>query len=151
MFDTDFIDFVSKQLEFFFQVNKTPGVTASLVWETMKAFIRGEIISYKAHRSKSIREKLSKLSQRIALLDSSLVISKSLNTYKEQMTLQSEYDLIISQHITEPLQHFYERGDKTRQLLAHCLHQISASQLIPQIQTGSGVTSDPLQINKTFQ
>lgn len=83
----------------------------------MKAFIMGEIISYKAHRLKSMRKKLAKLSQRIALLDSSYAISKLPNTYKERMTLQAEYDLIISQHITELLLHsrsrFYEQGDKT--------------------------------------
>lgn len=75
-----------------------------------------------------MRKKLAKLSQRIALLDSSYAISKLPNTIR-----------------------FYEQGDKTSKLLAHRLRQISASQLIPQIDTGSGVTSDPLEMNKTFQ
>lgn len=70
------------------------------------------------------------------------------------MTLQAEYDLIMSQYTTELLLHsrsnFYEQGEKTSKLLAHRLRQISASQLIPQIETGSGVTSDPFEINKTF-
>lgn len=35
--------------------------------------------------------------------------------------------------------------------MGHRLRQISASKLIPQIETGSGVTSDPLEINKTFR
>lgn len=51
---TDFTKFVSEKLEFFFQVNKTPEVTASVLWE-MKAFIRGDIISYKVHWSKFMR------------------------------------------------------------------------------------------------
>ena len=154
LLDTDFIKFVSEQLEFFFQVNKTPEITASGLWETMKAFIRGEIISYKAHQRKSRREKLAKLSQRIALLDSLYAVSKLPDTYKERMTLQAEYDLVMSQYTTELLLYsrskFYEQGDKTCKLLAHRLRQISASQLIPQIETGAGVTSDPLEINKTF-
>lgn len=77
------------------------------------------------------------------------------DNYKEWMTLQVEYDLITSQHTIELLLHsrskFYEQGVKTSKLLAHRLRQISASQLIPQIETGSGITSDPLEINKTFQ
>lgn len=40
--DTDFIKFVADQLNFIFQVNKTPEVTPSGFWETMKAFISGE-------------------------------------------------------------------------------------------------------------
>ena len=120
----------------------------------MKAFIRGEMISYKAHQGKSRREKLAKLSQRITLLDSLYAVSKLPDTYKERITLQAEYDLVMSEYTTELLLHsrskFYEQGDKTSKLLAHRLRQISASQLIPQIETGAGVTSDPLEINKNF-
>ena len=83
----------------------------------MKAFIRGEIISCKAYQRNSITEKLAKLSQRIALLDSLYAVSKLPDTYKERMTLQAEYDVITSQHTTELLLHsrskFYEQGDKT--------------------------------------
>lgn len=121
----------------------------------MKAFIREEIISYKAHRLQFMRKKLSKLSQRIVHLDSLYAVPKLPDNYKERMTLQVEYDLITSQHTTELLLHsrskFYEQGDKTSKLLAHRPRQISASQLIPQIETGSGITSDPVDINKTFQ
>lgn len=70
------------------------------------------------------------------------------------MSLQAEYDLIMPQYTTKLLLHstskFYKQGDKSSKLLTHWLRQISASQLIPRIETGSGVTSDPLEINKTF-
>ncbi len=68
--------------------------------------------------------------------------------------MQAEYDLIMSQYTTELLLYsrskFYEQGIKTSKLLAHRPHQISASQLTPQIETGSGITSDPMEINETF-
>ena len=70
------------------------------------------------------------------------------------MSLQAEYDLIMTQHTTELLinsrSKFYEQGDKTNKLLAHQLRQISTSRLIPRIETGTGVTSDPSEINETF-
>ena len=72
---------------FFFQVNKTSELTASGLWETIKAYIRGEIISYKAHLRKSKRKKLAKLSQCIALIDSLYAVSKLPDTYEKQMTL----------------------------------------------------------------
>lgn len=59
LLDKDFVNFVSQQLDFFFRVNKTPDVTASVLWGTMKAFIRGEIISYKAHQKKLRKQKLT--------------------------------------------------------------------------------------------
>lgn len=70
------------------------------------------------------------------------------------MSLQTEYNLITSQHITKLLllsrSKFFEQGDKSSKLLAHRLRQMSTSQLISQVKTESGVTSDPLQINITF-
>lgn len=84
----------------------------------MKEFSRGGIISYKVHRSKSERE----FSQAISMY----CIIRHLKTakhllYKEQMTLQADHNLIISQHITELLLHsrskFTEQDDKTSRLL----------------------------------
>lgn len=68
------------------------------------------------------------------------------------MSLQTEYNLITSQHTTRLLllSKFYEQEDKTSKLLTHRLHQMSASQLNPQVKTEFGVTSDPLEMNKTF-
>lgn len=83
LLETDFIKFISDQLEFFFQVNTTPEVTALVLWETMKAFIRGEIISYKVHRLKSMRENLAELSQCIAFLDSSYAQNCQTSTRSE--------------------------------------------------------------------
>lgn len=94
LLDNDFVNFLSERIDFFFQINKTPEVTASVLWETMKAFIRGEIISYRTFQKKSMKEKLAKLSQRIALLDSLYATSKRPDTYKERISLQAEYDLI---------------------------------------------------------
>lgn len=90
-----------------------------------------------------------------AKLDSLYDTSKRPDTYKERISLKAEYDLIMSQFTTELLLHsrswFYERGDKTSKLLAHQLQQISASQLIPRTETGTGITSDPAEINSTFR
>lgn len=53
------------------------------------------------------------------------------------MSLQADYDLVMSHYTTERLlqssSKFYEQGDKTSKLLAHQLRQISSPQLIPQI------------------
>lgn len=101
-----------------------------------------------------MREKLAKLSQRITLLDSLYAMSKRPETYKERMSLQAEYDLIMSQFTTQLLlrsrSRFFEQGDKTSKLLAHRLRQISDSQLISRIDTGTRITSDPAEINNTF-
>lgn len=67
------------------------------------------------------------------------------------MTLQAEYDFTMSQHITELLLHsiskFYEQRDKTSKLLAHRLRLHLSISLKLRL---ARVTSDPLEINKTF-
>ncbi len=45
----------------------------------------------------------------------------------------------------------YEHEDKPSKLLAHQLRQESASHQIPQIQTTTGITTDPKLINKQFK
>lgn len=52
LFNEDFVKFVSNQIDFFLTTNRTPGISASLLWETLKAYIRGEIISYSSYENK---------------------------------------------------------------------------------------------------
>lgn len=117
------------------------------MWETTRVFISGKQIAYKAYQRKSRREKLEKLSQRV---DSQY--AKLTDNSKERMTLQGEWDFIVSQHITKLLIYsrftFYEEANKVHQ--THWVHQISASHLIPQIKTGLGITSYPLEIKTTI-
>lgn len=44
--------YLRKQMEFFFETNDTPGISPSLLWESIKAFIRGSKISYQAFQNK---------------------------------------------------------------------------------------------------
>lgn len=55
----DFGTFISQQINFFLETNRTPGISSSLLWETLKAYLRGEIISYCAHEGRARRRKLT--------------------------------------------------------------------------------------------
>ena len=46
--DKNFCETISKKWDDFIQLNKTDDVSPSLLWETLTAVIRGEIISYSA-------------------------------------------------------------------------------------------------------
>lgn len=150
-----FVDFVSKQIDYFLSFNKTPDVSASLLWDSLKAYIRGEIISYSRFEEKCRRNKLADLSQRIAQIDAIYADSPSSELYKERLTLQSEYNVLTTNHTTELLMQtrssFFEQGDKAGKLLAHQLRQRSTSNLIPQIRSDSGITTIPCEINNTFK
>lgn len=151
----DFVEFVSGQIDLFLSINKTPDVSASLLWETLKAYIRGEIISYSGYERKVRRERLNNLTKGIAQLDAIYSASPSPDLYKERLSLKTEFEVLATDHTTEMLlksRHtYYEHGDKASRLLAYQLRQTSSSHQIPQIRTSSGSTIDPKKINDEFK
>ena len=150
-----FVEFVSKRIDYFLSFNKTPDVSASLLWESLKAFIRGEIISYSAFEEKCRKDKLATLSKRISQIDAIYAVSPSPQLYKERLTIQAEYNIITTNRTTELLiqtkSRFFEQGDKASKLLAHQLRQISTSRQISQIRSDSGITTKPSEINTIFK
>lgn len=69
LLNDNFVKFVSQQINFFVSLNKTPDVSASVLWEALKAYIRGEIISYTGYERRLRKEKLIKLTKHISELD----------------------------------------------------------------------------------
>lgn len=41
----NFVNFISQQIDYFLSLDKTPDVSMSVIWEVLKAYLRGEIIS----------------------------------------------------------------------------------------------------------
>lgn len=153
--DEQFVEFVSNQIDLFILTNKSSDVSASLLWETMKVYLRGEIISYTAYREKMRKHKLSEIIQKIAHIDNIYAVSASPDIYRERLALQAEFDILSSCYAENLMLRsrykYYEEGDKASKLLAHQLRQDSSSHLIPQIQTSSGVTTNPQLINDHFK
>lgn len=51
--DEVFINHISPSIDDFININKNESVTSSVLWESLKAFLRGQIISYTAYRNRS--------------------------------------------------------------------------------------------------
>lgn len=95
----DFVNFVFSQIYFFIQVNKTPGISASLLWETSKAYLRWKIILFSATWENLRKKQLSILTKQIrqlSQLDKSHAASPSPDIYKERLSLQAESDIPTS-------------------------------------------------------
>lgn len=63
--DDDFVGFISDQISFFLSVNISPDVSNIIVWDALKAYIRGQIISYNAIRKRKLKEKQISLADEI--------------------------------------------------------------------------------------
>lgn len=154
--DKEFCDFISNSIDEFLLFNQNDSTSCSLLWETFKSYIRGQIISYSALSNKRLNAKLEALSSAIGDLDQRCALKPSPELLKQRLDLQAEFDLASTKEAERLLLHsrgsYYEHGDKASRLLAHQLRRQAASRLIPSIRDTSGtITTDPLEINATFK
>lgn len=83
-----------KSIQFFLDTNKTDSVSNLVLWETLKAFIRGEIISYSSYVRKSSQNKLEELANSISSLDSRISLSPTPELIKKRVDFLTGYNLL---------------------------------------------------------
>ena len=154
--DDEFCNTISKVTDDFLTTNKSNLISLSLLWETLKVVVRGEIISYSARLNKLKKQKQEQLMESITELDRKLSVSPSPELDKERQNLQMNYNLLSTQETEKSLLWtcglLYEHGEKAGRHLAHQIKSQSASQQIKQIRTSSGkLTVMPAVINETFK
>ena len=54
--DDNFTKFINSQIVFFLELNDTPDISSAILWESLKAYIQGQIISYNAGERKKERK-----------------------------------------------------------------------------------------------
>ena len=67
-------------------------MSCSAIWESLKAYLRGQIISYTANQNRVGSQRLRDLSESIATLDEKYATDPSSDLHKERQLLQSEFD-----------------------------------------------------------
>ena len=154
--DQTFVELISAEITSFLERNQTPGMSSSVVWESMKAYLRGQIISYSARIRKCLNEKLEKLTDDIFNLDARLAIAPSDELFKKRLTLQTEFNLLSTRQIENLINKTqsttYAFGEKTGKILAHQLHQKTANRTIVEIKDELGVKHlDHSEINLCFK
>ena len=100
--DESFVKCIHTQIDIFLSVNDTLDISKFTLWESLKAFLRGEIIPYTSWESRLRKLRLKGLSDQIKQLDFKNSIAPMRDFLKERMTLQTEFDLITTRH-TEQL------------------------------------------------
>lgn len=154
--DKTFCDFISNSIDEYLSFNQNEDTSYSLLWESLKAFLRGQIISYSSYSNKKHKTRLSELLVAIGNLDQECASDPSPELFKKRLDLQTEFDLISSKSAEQMLLltrgTFYEHSDKANRLLAHQLKRQSTSRLIPQIKNSSGIlVTDPKEISASFK
>lgn len=154
--DQTFCEYITSSIDTFISINKSDSVSHSLLWETLKAFLRGQIISFSAHKNKTEKAAITNLTNSISDLDRAYSSNPTAELYKKRLNLQTEFNLLSTKRAEKLLLHtrgsLYEYGDKASRLLAHQLKQKAASRMIPQIRDSTNILlSNPSDINLTFK
>ena len=89
--DSSFCDLKNKEIDNFIESNKKDNISSSLLWETLKAVIRGVIISYSARINKMRRLEQDQLIKSISTVDSQYSTSPSPEL---KLDLQTQYNLL---------------------------------------------------------
>lgn len=140
-------------LKLFTDANVTPDISQGVLWESLKAFLWGHIISYGVNSKKESIHKLKQLSGSIAKVDRLYATSQSPRLYQKRIYLQTEFDIASTAKAEQlKFRHLnYEHGDKSGKLLAQQARQSLVSRQKMRIKTSSGViVSDHHQINAAF-
>lgn len=148
--------FLNNQIDFFLEMNDTQDVSRGVLWESMKAYIRGQVISYVAHRDKERFKQLKGLADKIADIDKRYALSPTPDLFKEKLLLQTEFNTLTTwkaeKNIFKSRQVYYEHGDKAGRLLALQLKQQSSEQTISGIEIGAdSISRNPRVINDQFK
>lgn len=120
--DSSFAKYYKEQWDIFLSANSTPDVSASILWETAKAFMRGTIISYtSAKRKKKIKAQLE-LEDIINKLETEFKSSPTKKNRQKLETARSSLDQLLTekaqQAIFQAKHKFFEHGNKPGKLLA---------------------------------
>ena len=153
--DDKFVEFISSEIQFFLKQNRTPNMSNLIIWEALKAYIRGQIISFCSQKKKMHQEKINKLSEDIFNLDVIIANNPLQDLIKQRALLQTEFNLLSTKDTVNLLNKSrhktYEHGEKIGRILAQQIRQKTASQCIPEINDETKIKStNHSQINNTF-
>uniref|UniRef100_A0A8C5ELJ2 Endonuclease/exonuclease/phosphatase domain-containing protein n=1 Tax=Gouania willdenowi TaxID=441366 RepID=A0A8C5ELJ2_GOUWI len=130
LFDNKFVKFISTSIEDFIATNQPSCTSYSLLWETLKAYLRGQIISFSANANKIRKSKIEGLTSNILNIDRQIALDPTPSLHKQRLESQTELDLITTSDAERLLLRsrsmYYEHGDKASRLLAHQLRRQAA-------------------------
>uniref|UniRef100_H3APV2 Endonuclease/exonuclease/phosphatase domain-containing protein n=1 Tax=Latimeria chalumnae TaxID=7897 RepID=H3APV2_LATCH len=122
---------VKKAISDFYKCNPKGESDTGLLWDTLKAVLRGKLISYATNRKKERLQKTSELEQEIKDKELALKLNFSLDSFHSLQYLKYEFNKLMSQKVEFALfrvrQSYFEAGEKVSKLLAYRLRKLTVS------------------------
>lgn len=154
--DPNFTTLIRREWASFLEMNDSPEISPSTLWESGKAVMRGIIISYSSHKKKQQQQLENTLEQKIKLLSNPQFTAPSEEVQTELKQLRTQLDSIINKKTQFCIQQLkydqFHLSNKAGKYLANMLQYKKDKSLIPSILDTSGkTTQDPQEINNSFR
>lgn len=101
--DESYAQIFTSQIKDFLEINTTTGTSPCTIWETLKAYIHGQIISHTSHIARQRRSNSLKLSSDILELDKNFSETTDPELYKQRLVLQTEFNLLSTNQAVQLL------------------------------------------------
>lgn len=125
---------ITTKLKTFIEINDNGEVSDSTLWETLKAVIRGDIISYESAIKKEREKRLLEIRNTLPTYEVAYRASMSSEDYNKIVKLKYEYNCILGSQTNRLLlklrQKHFELGEKPAGLLSRQLKGMQASKAI---------------------
>lgn len=136
---------LEEQLVLFFSTNDTSEVSASTLWETAKAYIRGVIISYTSAKRKETLRQQFELESQISVLEREFKQSLSKSSWLKLDAVRSALDNLLRQKAETAIfcarHRLFESANKPGRLLDCLARGRVESNVIPSLKDDKGVKS----------
>lgn len=154
--EAKFCEYIEQHIKLFLETNDNKDTSSTLLWDTLKAYLRGCIISYQSSRKKQNRAKQLELEEQIHQLDMENAQQPSAEKHTKISTLKYKLNELLADKICKAFiftkQKYFEFGDKPHKLLARQLRKIENDKTIHKIRSKAGkILSAPKEINEEFK
>uniref|UniRef100_H3AKL8 Endonuclease/exonuclease/phosphatase domain-containing protein n=1 Tax=Latimeria chalumnae TaxID=7897 RepID=H3AKL8_LATCH len=146
---------IRNRIEEYMEVNTPDSAALDIIWEALKATLRGHIISYSVAHRKKAQAQVLELELDLWQAETEEYKNHSAETRERVAKIRHEFNMLTTSKAEYALlrikSRYYARGDKAGKLLAWQLRKEEAERKIREISISDSTTSkDPEVINGTF-
>ena len=152
----EFDKYITSHIKLFLETNSETAPSPSILWEALKAYLRGQIIYFSSHRKKEYWKELELLEAEIKSLEKEHLKTSSEGIHRALLRKCNQYNVSNTYKTEKTLlrtrQRYYELGDKGKKLLAWQQKKLISTSVIQKIKKpDNSTTCNPKEINNCFQ
>lgn len=155
--DYNFKEQIKKEIQDFLDTNDNGEVSPPILWDTLKAVIRGKIIAIASYKKKIRNKTMEDLQNKLKEMENKHKQSPKLNNFDEIRQIRNEINDLSTQDTRKKLmflkQKYYESGSKSMKILAWRLKKKIAENTVTKIKdpTTKKLTNKLSEIHKSFE